>query len=314
MRVLVTGAAGFIGSHLCEALCAQSFDVTAVDNFDAYYDLSKKRRNLEIIEAAGAQFVELDLRDGSATHALLSSTRPDVIAHLAAKAGVRNSILHPKQYMDTNLGATQNLFDAALAAEVPRIVFASTSSVYGDSETIPFREDDLGVNPLQPYATSKRAAEMLASTYHTNYGLQTTVLRFFTVYGPRGRPDMMPYLLADSIQYGTELTLFDGPMSRDWTFVSDICAGVTAAIDTSLGFEIINLGRGRPLALRDFIAELESVAGKSANLVPAERPPTEVLQTWADISKARRLLGFEPEVSVEVGIDRFWQWYSSSVG
>lgn len=311
MRALVTGAAGFIGSHTCEALLERNHEVVGIDNFDPYYDTAAKRRNVEEIQRAGVQFREADIRDADELASLFDVVKPEVVIHLAGKAGVRNSERFPAEYVRTNLNGSQAVFDAALRNDVGRIVMASTSSVYG-STSIPFHEDDPANSPLQPYAASKRAAEILASTYHSLYGLQTTVTRFFTVYGPRGRPDMMPFLLARSCKHGMEVPLFEGPLARDWTHVSDIVAGVVAAAETPLGYEILNLGRGAPVALAEFIEEMEKVSGRSANLVARARPATELLSTFADSSRARQLIGFDPQISVPQGVADFWEWYDRS--
>ena len=309
MRALVTGAAGFIGSHLCEMLTSNDVETFGIDNFDTYYDRAKKMKNAQVVLEAHASFSELDILDRDALNSYVDVTRPDVIVHLAGKAGVRNSIKFPRQYVETNLLGSQNVFDAALLSDVGRIVMASTSSVYGDCSIIPFPEDFPAVNPLQPYAASKRAAEMLAGTYHHLYGLQTTVTRFFTVYGPRGRPDMMPHMLADSVYNGTPVSLFEGDLARDWTYVLDICDGLTRAVHQPLGFEIINLGRGKPEKLNAFIAEMEKVSGGKANLNLTKRPDSEMMLTYADTTKARELLGFEPRFDIEQGVKQTWDWF-----
>lgn len=309
MRALVTGAAGFIGSHLCVMLAESDVETFGIDNFDTYYDRATKLKNVQIVRKAHAKFSELDIRDRDALNSFVDVTRPDVIVHLAAKAGVRNSIKFPRQYIETNLLGSQNVFDAALLSDVDRIVMASTSSVYGDCPIIPFPEDFPAVKPLQPYAASKRAAEMLAGTYHHLYGLQTTITRFFTVYGPRGRPDMMPHMLADSIHAGTPVRLFEGDLARDWTYVLDICDGLMRAAHKPLGFEIINLGRGKPEKLNAFIAEMEKVSGGKANLNLTKRPDSEMMLTYADTTRARELLGFEPRFDIEEGVKAMWEWY-----
>jgi UDP-glucuronate 4-epimerase len=228
-------------------------------------------------------------------------------------AGVRVSIDHPHLYFDVNLTGTLHLLEAARESRVGNFVFASTSSVYGATERIPFTEDDLCDRPLAPYATSKRAAEMLGFTFHHLYGLPFTALRFFTVYGPRGRPDMMAYKVADNICFGRQVPIYNGgQMHRDWTFIDDIVQGVVAAVDRPLGFEVINLGRGEPTLLADFIGLIEELASRKAALVPAPMPDTDIAYTHADISKARRLLGYAPTTSVREGVAAFWKWYQSA--
>ena len=311
-KVLVTGAAGFIGSHACTALSERGVETVGIDNFDPYYDRAIKDDNAGIVRASGARFIEADIREAEELASLVDVVRPDVILHLAAKAGVRNSERYPTEYVRTNLNGTQSVLEAARRNEVERIVMASSSSVYGSTTEIPFSEDNPADLPLQPYAASKRAAEILAGTYHSLYGVQTTVCRLFTVYGPRGRPDMMPYMLADSCKYGTEVPLFAGALARDWTYVDDIVDGLIGAVETPLGYEVVNLGRGEPVPLSEFIAEMESVSGRPATLADRDRPRTELLVTYADTSKARELIGFEPKVSVPIGVERLWEWFDRS--
>lgn len=309
MKVLVTGAAGFVGSHLAERLAARGDAVVGVDNFNDYYDPARKRRNAAALARAGVTVLEADIRDREQMFGLFEEHRFDAVAHIAAMAGVRNSVANPSLYMDVNLTATQGLMDAAREFGTANFVFASTSSIYGDTSNIPFRETDPCLEPPQPYAAAKRAAELLGFTYHKLYGLNFTATRFFTVYGPRGRPDMMPGLLAESLYYGRVIPLYEGDMRRDWTFVDDIVSGVVLALEKPLGYEILNIGRGAPQSLADFIAAMESVAGKKAQLEPQPKLPADVYVTYADIGKARKLLGFEPTVSVREGVARFWRWY-----
>lgn len=312
MTILVTGAAGFIGSHLAERLCREGRTVIGLDNFNDYYDPARKRANEQRLCAyPNFRMVEADLRDRTAMLALFAGERIRAVAHLAAMAGVRNAILNPELYVNVNLNGTQNLLDAARAAGgVENFVFASTSSVYGNTTQIPFVETDPCDRPLQPYAAAKRAAEILGYSYHHLFRLNFTVLRFFTVYGPNGRPDMMAYLLADSISKGQAIPLYDGgQMYRDWTYVDDTVAGVVAALDRPLGYEIINLGRGEPVLLTDFVEMMEELSGRKANLVDTPRLAADFVRNEADISKARRLLDYDPRVSVVDGVRRFWEWY-----
>ncbi len=311
MKVLVTGAAGFIGSHLAERLAARGDTVVGLDNFNDYYDLARKRRNAGAVSRAGVSVLEADIRDRERMLTLFEEHRFDAVANIAAMAGVRNSVANPALYTDVNLVGTQNLMDAAREFSVGNFVLASTSSIYGDTPNIPFVESDPCLQPPQPYAAAKRAAELLGYTYHKLYGLSFTATRFFTVYGPRGRPDMMPGLLAESLYYGKTIPLYEGDMRRDWTFVDDIVSGVVLALDKPLGYEILNIGRGEPQALADFIAAMERVAGKRARLEPQPKLAADVYVTYADIGKARALLGFEPTVSIGEGIGRFWHWYEA---
>lgn len=311
MKVLVTGAAGFVGSHLAERLAVRGDTVVGVDNFNDYYDPVRKRRNAQAVTQQGVTVLEADIRDRERMFALFEEHSFDAVAHIAAMAGVRNSVANPALYMDVNLVATQGLMDAAREFGTDNFVFASTSSIYGDTPNIPFSETDPCVQPPQPYAAAKRAAELVGFTYHKLYGLNFTATRFFTVYGPRGRPDMMPGLLAESLYYGHAIPLYEGDMRRDWTFIDDIVSGVVLALDKPLGYEIVNIGRGEPQALVDFIAAMERVSGKKAVLEPRPKLAADVYVTYADISKARQLLGFEPKVSIQEGTERFWTWYGA---
>ncbi len=315
MKVLVTGAAGFIGSHLANKLAKRGDEVVGLDNFNDYYDPAKKRNNASRLgKHPNFTMIEADIRDRESMLKLFEAQKFDAVAHLAAMAGVRPAVEYPDLYVEVDYNGTQHLMDAARFNGTKNFVFASTSSVYGTTEQIPFVETDPCDRPLQPYAAAKRAAEILGYTYHYLYGLNFTVIRFFTVYGPNGRPDMMAYKLADSITKGRQIPLYDGgEMYRDWTFVEDIIAGATAAIDLPLGYEIINLGRGEPVKLLDFVTYLEQLAGKKANLIDKPKPAADVVTTYADISKAVELLGYNPQVSVKEGVRIFWNWYSNNI-
>lgn len=310
-NVMVTGAAGFIGSHLCEFLAKSGKRVTGVDNFDPYYSRIDKEHNVNKLRQAGADFRESDIRSYGDIASLIDVAKPEVIVHLAAKAGVRNSVKFPRQYFETNVLGTQNILDSCRALGVERLVLASTSSVYGHTKNIPFDESDPCATPLHPYAASKRSTELLAGTYARLYGLQTTVMRFFTVYGERGRPDMMPRLLLNSLTSGAPIPLYEGDLARDWTFIADIVDGLAAAIDRPMGHTILNLGGGQPVPLADFISELEAVSGLSANLVPTPRPESEMMATYASTERLEASLGTAPKVTVADGVARLWDWWQS---
>lgn len=317
-RILVTGAAGFIGSHTADALLRRGDSVVILDNLNDYYDPARKRKNLEEVRAAGhpgqLEFIEGDIRNRELVRKLIASGF-DAVIHLAAMAGVRISVEDPWLYYDVNLTGTLNLLDAAREFGKPNFVFASTSSAYGATTVVPFVESDSADRPLAPYPGSKRSAELLGFSYHHLHGIDFTALRFFTVYGPRGRPDMMAYKVFDTMRLGHEIPLYNGgKMHRDWTYVTDIAAGIVAAADRRQGFEIINLGRGEPVLLSDFVASLESLAGKKARLVSAPMMDADVAYTYADITKARRLLAYDPKVSVLDGVRRFYEWYVENVG
>lgn len=315
MKILVTGAAGFIGSNLAEKLLKRGDDVVGIDNFNDYYDPKRKRVNEARLKAyPNFRMVEEDIRNREFLLEFFEAEKFDAVAHLAALAGVRNAVKYPALYIEVDYNASQNLMDAARLSNVQNFVFASTSSVYGDTKQIPFVETDPCDRPLQPYAAAKRGIEMLGFTYHHLYGLNFTAVRFFTVYGPNGRPDMMAYLVLDSITNGTEIPLYDGgEMWRDWTYVDDITDGVVLALDKPLGYEVVNLGRGEPTKLKDFVEMLEMLAGSKGNFVIKPKIAADVVNTYSDTSKASRLLGYNPSVSVEEGVESFWNWYRDNV-
>lgn len=318
MKVLVAGGGGFIGSHVSEELLRRGHEVFAFDNFSDYYNPERKRANIEEVRAFAPEgrfrFQEMDVRDRDALASLFEKNPFDVVVNLAAMPGVRASIENPYLYYDVNLTGTLNLLLECLKRKIGRFVLASTSSAYGNTETIPFVETDPCDRPLAPYAASKRAAEMLAFTYHHLYGIDTTVLRFFTVYGPRGRPDMMAHKILDNIFQGKQCPLYNGgDMWRDWTYVGDIAQGVANAAERSLGYEIINLGRGEMVKVSEFLEISERLAGKKARLDPAPKMDADVDRTFADIEKAERLLDYRPQVSVKEGVARFLEWYRKAV-
>lgn len=317
---LVTGAAGFIGSHTAIRLLERGDHVIALDNFNDYYAPARKRENLADVQRVAQShgqltFVEGDMRDRPTLAALFERHALSGVAHLAAMAGVRSSVEDPWLYYDTNLTGTLNLLDAAQRFNQPNFVFASTSSAYGNTKEIPFVETATADRPLAPYPASKRAAELLGHSYHHMQGLDFTALRFFTVYGPRGRPDMMTYKILEAIRTGVSMPLFNGgKMHRDWTFVADVVSGIVAALDVRLGYEVINIGRGEPVLVSDFIAFFERLAGKKAPFEVQPMMKADVDFTFANIDKARSLLGYDPRVSVEEGAKRFYDWYRVAVG
>ncbi|GAC1510629.1 MAG: GDP-mannose 4,6-dehydratase [Chloroflexota bacterium] len=315
---LVTGAAGFIGSNVAETLIARGDQVVGLDNINDYYTPDRKRANIAEVKdtQAGSSFtfIEGDIRDRALLTQIFDDHHFDAVVHLAAMAGVRASLDDPQLYYDVNLNGTLALLDVARHHATQNFVLASTSSVYGETKQIPFIESDVCDRPLAPYSASKRAAELLGYTYHHVYGQNFTGLRFFTVYGPRGRPDMMTYKVLENIFTGVPAPIFNnGQMYRDWTYVDDIVAGVVAAADRPLGYELINLGRGEPVLLSDFVGIIEGLTGRKAHLTSAPMPSTDIPYTYADISKARELLDYDPHVSVTEGVTRFWQWYERAV-
>jgi len=310
MKILVTGAAGFIGSHLCEALLKGGHAVTGIDNFDPYYDRAIKERNL--IGAAASSsfaFMEADLREPATARALLAQEW-DCVAHLAGRGGVRRSIQEPAAYLDLNYASTLNVLEGMRHGGATRLVFSSTSSVYGNSPRLPFREDDPASEPVSPYSATKKACEVLCHAYHHLFGFDIYALRFFTVYGPRQRPDMAIHQFVRAISSRMPIERFgDGSMHRDYTFVDDIVAGVVKAVERVKGYEIINIGGARTTSLSDLIAAIERALAAEARIVEKPVPPGDVVRTEADNSKAASLLDFEPTVGLDEGLKRFVQWY-----
>ncbi len=318
-KILLTGAAGFIGSNTASALLRRGDTVVGVDNLNDYYDPGRKHANLEEVRTTAPDpqkfiFHTEDIRDEDAMEGLFAEHDFDAIIHLAAMAGVRASIEDPRLYFDVNLGGTLTLLQAAQRHGQPPFVFASTSSVYGRTKVIPFIETDGADRPLAPYPASKRAAELLGYSYFHLFGQNFTALRFFTVYGRRGRPDMMAYLVLDNIFHGKEVPVYNnGQMHRDWTYVDDIVQGLLAAADRPLGYEVINLGRGKPTLLADFVRLIEEQAGQVSNLIDRPMPPADMEYTYANIDRARELLGYVPTITVEQGVREFWLWYQDAV-
>jgi UDP-glucuronate 4-epimerase len=312
VRILVTGAAGFIGSHVAGALLERGDEVAGLDNFNDYYSPARKRANVALLDRRpGFVLHELDVRDVEGIHAVCEAGDYDAIVHLAAMAGVRYSIERAPLYVEVNLGGTVNLLEAARKSGVPHFVFASTSSVYGRSKSLPFREDDPIGRPLAPYPATKIAGEVMGYAYHNLFGISFTAFRLFSVYGPRGRPDMMPYHVTDCVAHGREFALYEaGEMYRDWTYVADIVSGIVGGIDSPLDYQIINLGRGEPVRMREFVDLIEELVGKPARMRTPPAPASEPPRTWADLAKARDLLAYEPKVSIREGMELFWDWYS----
>jgi UDP-glucuronate 4-epimerase len=315
---LVTGAAGFIGSHLVEALLAQGSEVIGIDNFDPFYPRGMKERNLaEVGHRPGFRFREQDMLDVPAVRALLDPET--VIVHLAAKAGVRPSLEDPVGYARANVTGTAAVLEAARQAGVSRIVFGSSSSVYGDSTPVPFREDAVATAPVSPYAATKRGGELLLSSVAPIYGFRATSLRFFTVYGPRQRPDLAIHSFARKMVEGRTLTLFgDGTQARDYTYCDDIVAGVLAAITWTatapLGVETFNLGGNRSIQTEAMVAEIAGALGVEPKIEWAPMQPGDVQQTAADLTKSSAVLGYAPKTSFTEGIRRFIRWFREAYG
>jgi UDP-glucuronate 4-epimerase len=313
MRVLVTGGAGFIGSHLVEKLLAAGHDVAIVDDFNDFYDPQIKRENV-VAFSKDVPIHHVDLRESAGVRGLFHQNKFEVIMHLAARAGVRPSILHPQLYYDTNVLGTLHLLEAARVTGVERFIFASSSSVYGISKTVPFSEDLHLTQTISPYAATKMAAEFLCSTYSHLYKMRIVALRYFTVYGPRQRPDLAIHSFSNRIHAGKSIDQFgDGTTRRDYTYIGDIIQGTMAALNYNGAlFDIFNLGESETILLKDLIAAIETALGKKAKINQLPEQPGDVPLTCADISKARKLLGYNPITKFKDGLPRFIDWFLAS--
>jgi UDP-glucuronate 4-epimerase len=312
--VLVTGAAGFIGSHLVDSLLRADYKVTGLDNFDPFYSRTTKLENLQSqLGAKNYTFLEADIRELQCLRSRWE-TGCDVIVHLAAKAGVRPSIQDPVGYQEVNVSGTQNLLELARERDVRQFVFASSSSVYGVNPRVPWREDDAVLLPISPYASTKVSAELLGHVYSHLYGIRFLALRFFTVYGPRQRPDLAIHKFARLLRDGQPVPVYgDGSTRRDYTFVADIVRGIRAAIEyEATPYEVVNLGNNRTVSLAEMVGVLEGVLGTRACLQRLPEQAGDVPQTWADISKAGRLLGYRPRTSFAEGMEQFVRWLQAS--
>ena len=309
--LLVTGCAGFIGARVCELLLDAGHNVAGIDSLNDAYDIRLKQWRLaRLTHQPGFEFHQLDIAGRSALElSALGRVTFDAVINLAARAGVRYSVENPWVYYETNTNGTLNLLEFCRTRGVGKFVLASSSSLYGEDNPLPFSEDANTDRPLSPYAASKKAAETLCYTYHALHKLDVTIFRYFTVYGPAGRPDMMPFRLVQWISEGRPVTVYgDGSQSRDFTYVDDIARGTVTGL-RPLGYEIINLGSDRPAKLQDLIQMVEEQVGRRARLEHRPRHPADVSATWADIGKAKRLLGWQPEASLHEGVARLVAWY-----
>ena len=309
---LVTGSAGFIGSKVAELLLEDGHHVTGIDNLNDAYDVRLKEWRLRRLqERSDFTFVRSDIHDRKGLQKVFR-TRFDAIVNLAARAGVPQSVADPWAYFDSNVTGVLNLLDVCREHGIRKFVQASTSSLYGDNSKQPFREDAATDAPLSPYAASKKAAEALCYTYHYLHGIDVTVLRYFTVYGPAGRPDMSLFRFVQWISEGRPVIVYgDGSESRDFTYVDDIARGTVAGLKP-VGYEIVNLGSDSPMMVKDSIKLIERLVGKTAQVKFEPRRPADVPATWADINKARRLLGWSPQVDIEEGTSRLVEWYQDN--
>ena len=312
--ILVTGGAGFIGSHLVDRLLARGENIVCLDDFNDFYPPRIKRANVRShLDSESYKLVEADLRDQDTLKSVFERNPIEKVVHLAARAGVRPSLAEPLLYEDVNVRGTLHLLELARTHEVEQIVFASSSSVYGANTKTPFSEDDRIERPISPYAATKYAGELFCHTYHHLYGIPITCLRFFTAYGPRQRPEMAIHKFARLLEEGSPIPMFgNGSTARDYTYIDDIVDGVIAAIDHPLGFEVINLGESQTTTLRELIATLERLSGKAAQIEQHPLQPGDVEITFADVSKARRLLDYNPSTPIETGLRLFLDWFEDT--
>lgn len=309
--ILVTGGAGFIGSHVCERLLSMGKKVICVDNFNDYYDPRVKEDNASIMSGnPNFKLYRADITDSDKMAEVFRENKIDSVIHLAARAGVRASFADPALYETVNIHGTKVLLELAKEHRVSKFLFCSSSSVYGTNKKVPFSENDKIENMISPYAQTKRKAELLCKEYHDKYGLSICCLRLFTVYGPRGRPDMAPYKFTKNVMEGKPIELYgDGSFKRDFTFVTDIVDGIISALTKDIGFDIINLGDSKPVSISYFISLIEKATGKKAVVKKMPVAEGDVPLTYADISKARKLLDYNPKVNIEEGIKLFVDWY-----
>jgi len=310
MKILVTGCAGFIGSSLVDRLLNDGYIVVGIDNFNDYYDPKIKEENLyEVYKNSQFKIYREDILNFSTLQEIFKMEKPQKVVHLAARTGVRPSIDNPLLYSEVNVLGTVNLLKLAVDYKIEQFIFGSSSSVYGNSERFPFAEDDPCNTIISPYGTSKRAAELWVESFWRTYGLKSAVLRFFTVYGPRGRPDMAPALFTKAILEGRSIDQFgDGSSSRDYTYIDDIIDGIVKALNRNLDFEIINLGNNHPVILSDFIKTVENITGKKIRIKHSSKQTGDVEKTWANIVKAKKLLGWTPKTRLSDGLSKYYKW------
>ncbi len=314
--ILVTGGAGFIGSHLCERLLSDGVRVICLDNFDTFYDPKIKIQNAEMIVKKFPNLFELvtgDIRNPEQVKGILQRNKVDFIVHLAARAGVRPSIAEPLLYQDVNIRGTMVLLEACKEHGIKNFIFASSSSVYGENQRVPFTEKDLDIQPISPYGATKRAGELLCYSYHHLYGMNIACLRIFTAYGPRQRPEMAIHKFTRSIDRGETISMYgDGSSLRDYTYIDDLIAGILGVIRHHKGFEIYNLGESQTTSLKELIRLIEEALGKKAKIETMEFQPGDVSVTYADITKAKGILKYHPKVKMKEGIRRFVESYKGA--
>jgi UDP-glucuronate 4-epimerase len=314
--ILVTGGAGFIGSHLCERLLNDGARVVCLDNFDNFYDPNIKIKNVERIARKFSEQFELvtgDIRNPDHFKMIFQKNQVDSVVHLAARAGVRPSIVEPLLYEEVNIRGTVALLEACKEHKIKNLTFASSSSVYGENQRVPFSEIDLDIQPISPYGATKRAGELLCYSYHHLYGMNIACLRIFTAYGPRQRPEMAIHKFTRLIDQSEKIPIYgDGSSRRDYTYIDDLIEGILGVIRHHRGFEVYNLGESQTTSLIELIELIEGAFGKKANIEMLEPQPGDVSVTYADISKAKRMLKYLPKVTMEEGIRRFVEWYKAN--
>ena len=307
MSILITGVAGFIGSWTARELLKNGHNVVGIDNFNDYYNPEFKKSNIKSLKI---QLYKEDVRDYDKLKKIFQDSKIDSIVHLAAMVGVRPSIQNPFVYEEVNVKGTLNMLELAKQHNVKKFIFASSSSVYGNRDKVPFSENDAANSQISPYAATKKAGELMCYSYSHLYRIPTICLRFFTVYGPSGRPDMAPYKFVDSIARNKEIEMYgDGSTRRDYTYAADVVSGILKSLELDADYEIINIGCGNPVKLKDFIIAIEKNLGKKAKIVQKEMQPGDVKQTYADISKAKKILGYNPKTKIEEGLKIFCDWY-----
>lgn len=313
MKILITGAAGFIGSHTCESLIKNGNSIIGVDNFDSFYSYKLKKLNLEQLnQNSNFRFYKADIRDDKALNQIFSSNQVDVVIHLAAKAGVRPSIESISEYYDVNINGTISLLESMRKNGIKKMVFASSSSIYGNNQKVPFSEDDRVDNPISPYASTKKSGELLCHVYSHLYNFDITCLRFFTVYGPRQRPDLAIHKFTKLIQENKPIPFYgDGSSSRDYTYIEDIVNGISCALNHLEGYKIYNLGESKVITLKKLVEVIETILGKKAMLNQLPMQQGDVSRTFADISKARAEIGYNPAYDFETGMKKFVDWYKT---
>ncbi|MGN6266766.1 MAG: SDR family NAD(P)-dependent oxidoreductase [Ginsengibacter sp.] len=313
MKILITGAAGFIGSHTCESLIKNGNSIIGVDNFDSFYSYKLKELNLEQLnQKSNFRFYKADIRDDKALNQIFSSNQVDVVIHLAAKAGVRPSIESISEYYDVNINGTISLLESMRKNGIKKMVFASSSSIYGNNQKVPFSEDDRVDNPISPYASTKKSGELLCHVYSHLYNFDITCLRFFTVYGPRQRPDLAIHKFTKLIQENKPIPFYgDGSSSRDYTYIEDIVNGISCALNHLEGYKIYNLGESKVITLKKLVEVIETILGKKALLNQLPMQQGDVSRTFADISKAKAEIGYNPAYDFETGMKKFVDWYKT---